>query len=122
MLIVCAVPPVSTDVRLVDGDNPCAGRVEVFYSGQWGTVCDDGWEIADATVVCREVGCGVATDALPSAHFGQGSGVTWLDDVACTGTETSLKNCISDVWGKHNCGHGEDASVICGLLLTVTTV
>ena len=47
------------------------------------------------------------------AHFGQGSGPITLDNVQCTGTETSLTSCTHGGIGVHNCGHSEDASVIC---------
>ncbi|XP_061086527.1 deleted in malignant brain tumors 1 protein-like [Conger conger] len=111
--VVCSGPASGAQVRLVGGDDQCSGRVEIYNAGQWGTVCDDSWDLNDAEVVCRQVGCGSAQAAPGSAHSGQGSGTIWLDDVSCSGSESSLSECQHSGFGSHNCGHHEDAAVVC---------
>uniref|UniRef100_A0A672HCY3 SRCR domain-containing protein n=1 Tax=Salarias fasciatus TaxID=181472 RepID=A0A672HCY3_SALFA len=100
-------------IRLIGGDSFCSGRVEIFHAGQWGTVCDDHWDLDNANVVCRQLDCGPAQSALSSAAFGAGGGPIWLDDVSCSGNEPSISDCRNSGFGVHNCGHHEDASVIC---------
>ncbi|KFW10597.1 Deleted in malignant brain tumors 1 protein, partial [Eurypyga helias] len=113
ILFVDLEPGSSEALRLVNGPHHCAGRVEVFHNQQWGTVCDDGWDLSDATVVCRQLGCGAAMSAPGLSVFGQGTGPIWLDGVKCLGTEATLAECLVKPWGHHTCNHVEDASVVC---------
>ena len=101
-------------IRLVGGSSYNEGRVEVNYNGEWGTVCDDGWDYIDAGVVCRQLGFGSSGTPYSSAYFGQGSGPILLDNVTCTGSESTLANCGHLGIGiTRSCSHFEDAGVRC---------
>ncbi|CAB4038510.1 partial [Paramuricea clavata] len=89
------------------------GRVEVFYNGHWGTICDDSWDLNDARVACRQLGYLNAVRALQGGFVPDGSGRIWLDDVACNGNEQRLSTCLHNPWGNHDCRHSEDAGVEC---------
>ncbi|CAI5685656.1 unnamed protein product, partial [Oreochromis niloticus] len=99
------------------GSTRCSGRVEVYHNNSWGTVCDDGWGLNDAEVVCRQLNCGSALEAPRSAHFGAGTGQIWLDHVTCSGNESSLTECQHSGFGSNTCEHGQDAAVICSDLI-----
>ena len=99
-------------VRLI-GLTPSQGRVEIFHNDQWGTICDHGWDIDDANVVCRQLGSPNARQAYTGASHGQGSGPIWMDDVACSGSESHIADCSNSGWENHDCTHSRDASVRC---------
>ena len=100
-------------VRLVGGNGVNTGHVEVYHNYTWGTVCNVGWDLNDAAVVCRQLGFPGAISSSCCATLGQGTGPIWLDDVRCTGNETSLSSCSHGGWGGHTCDHGEYAGVNC---------
>ena len=111
-LFICSV--VQYDVRLVNGASNKEGRVELFYNGEWGTICDDLWGLEEAFVVCRQLGYPVALGAPGNARFGAGAGNIWLDNTNCNGNERNLSECVGDFGdASGNCRHSEDAGVIC---------
>ncbi|XP_027529603.1 scavenger receptor cysteine-rich domain-containing group B protein-like, partial [Neopelma chrysocephalum] len=112
---LCGVSPSppGVSVRLQGGPDGCSGRVEVLHNLTWGTVCDDGWGVAEGEVTCAQVGCGRLRALAPGARYGEGEGPIWLDEVKCAGHEGHLGQCRARPWGLHNCGHGEDVGVEC---------
>lgn len=85
----------------------------MWHSGRWGTVCDDGWDLRDAAVACRQLGCGGALAAPGGAFFGEGAGPVWLSELACRGSEEQLSLCPHRGWKAHVCSHEEDAGIVC---------
>ena len=100
-------------IRLVGSSTNYQGRVEVYHNGEWGTVCDHGWDNADARVVCRQLGFQSSGTAYKSAYYGQGTGPIWLSNVSCIGTESKLTDCDHFGMTVRNCSHSEDAGVYC---------
>ena len=108
-------------VRLVGGTNPLEGRVEIFLLGQWGTVCGyrqrygyGYWDLADATVVCHQLGYVRAVGVPGTATFGAGSGPSWYSYVRCAGTEHNLTECSKSFSALGSaCPHYRDAGVVC---------
>ena len=84
-----------------------------MHQGVWGTICDDGWDDIDATVVCTQLGFLNGTATLQS-KFGSGTGPVWLSQVACLGNESKLSQCMHSGAGIiGNCSHSQDVGVQC---------
>ena len=118
-------------LRLVDGNEPKEGRVEVCADddtrdptpARWGVVCDDYWTNDDADVVCKALDYERSephAGRFRQSYFGAGTGPIWLDDLLCDGDETSLLDCLvaggrqaRDAIGEHNCRVTEIVGVRC---------
>ena len=104
------------DTKLVGGSSYREGRVEVFHSGAWGTVCHNDWGMDDAQVLCRSMGYGDAQSATSgsSNSYGPGSGNIAFDYVRCSGSESSFFDCPNSRYLIHNnCDHTKDAGISC---------
>ena len=98
------------------------GRLEIFRDGQWGTVSDDAGDSSGndqlnnnmATVVCKMLGMG-GGQVYTDTQYGGGVGPIWMDDVNCSGSETSIFDCPNLGEGKegNDGGHSEDVGVCC---------
>ncbi|KAL6460132.1 hypothetical protein MHYP_G00318910 [Metynnis hypsauchen] len=102
-------------LRLKGGKGSCSGRLEVYHNKTWGSVCDDLWNIRDAQVVCRQLGCGPVLSADGSAVFGAGEGPIWLNRVKCRGNEIHLWDCPHSLKNHTDCSHRQDAGVTCAV-------
>ena len=100
------------DIRLVGSSTEGKGIVEIMYQGIWGTICDDGWDDIDATVVCRELG--YLNGTVPKLLLSTSQGPVWLNKVECLGNESKVSQCPhSGVGNVGNCSHDQDAAVQC---------
>ena len=104
----------NVQIRLVDGDVPNEGRIEIkAFDYDWGGICDDGFGVTDANVVCREAGFPLgAREAVLHSKFGSGDEIL-LDEVNCKGSESTLLECKFNPWKEHDCSAKEYAGVIC---------
>ena len=98
-------------VRLVDDSSHYEGRLEVYYNGRWGTVCNDGWNDNYAGLVCAQLGFGPSGRL---ADFGAGTGSVLLEKVMCSINDTVLASCGHYGVGlTAQCNHNDDVGVKC---------
>lgn len=104
-------PNTEASLRLAGGQDNSAGRVEIFLSGEWGTVCNSGWSLEEAKVVCRELGQSHAVHVTDNRSYGPGGGHIWLSNVNCQGNEDRLIHCSK---AEGSCSdHDKDVGVVC---------
>ena len=120
------------EFRLVNGSSANEGRLEVCHDQKWGTICDDYWTTEEATVACRDLGYTNGAESGGVKFLASGNGgipyfgaaassvPIWLDDIQCSGDESSLLDCevaggglVSNAWGESNCKHTEDVGMRC---------
>jgi hypothetical protein len=101
-------------VRLTGTGDPSKGRAEMFRNGQWGTICDIGWNDGGwPTVFCKELGFesadgvyatkkGLSPTDLPVAFESPNCNPTNAASMAVCGQDSNP-----------SCGHDKDVYVEC---------
>ncbi|XP_072410634.1 scavenger receptor cysteine-rich type 1 protein M130-like [Chiloscyllium punctatum] len=100
-------------LSLVNGESRCDGRVEVYYNGSWGGVQDTVWDQNDANVVCRQLGCGYASEIYNSSKYGESDGGSWVHVVKCLGHESQLQDCRISNTLNSSVTEGSGVGVLC---------
>ena len=115
-------------LRLVPG--PYTGRLEIEHNGVWGTICDDRFDYADASVACRQMGMGrvlrywsrsnsdvddASDDLIPGVGRPSRTWPVWIENLQCGGEEASLVECGFDGWATSDCSHSEDVHLLCSV-------
>ncbi|XP_039644387.1 deleted in malignant brain tumors 1 protein-like [Perca fluviatilis] len=103
----------SDSVRLVNRTSLCSGRLEVKSNQStqpWSSVCEDDFDLQDAEVVCRELGCG-APSVLQGALYGDMEAPVWTKEFQCRGHESALLDCDSS--DRNTCSSGKAVRLIC---------
>ncbi|XP_038551142.1 scavenger receptor cysteine-rich type 1 protein M130-like [Micropterus salmoides] len=102
----------SGPVRLVNRTSPCSGRLEVKSNQSWSSMCEDDFDLQDAEVVCRELGCG-APSVLQGALYGEMEPPVWSKEFQCGGHESALRDCGSSGSARDTCSSGKSVELTC---------
>ena len=114
LLKFCLLLPAYSEVRLMkSGTSQCEGQVEMNISGRWRALCASHWSLANANVVCRQLGCGVTISTPKRPGFVEGSNQISTARFHCSGAESFLWSCPVTALGSPDCSHGNTAFVIC---------
>ncbi|XP_036001861.1 scavenger receptor cysteine-rich type 1 protein M130 [Fundulus heteroclitus] len=92
----------SDSVRLVNSSNHCSGRLELKTNQSWSTVCEKDFDMQDAEVACRELGCGSPV-ILQGALFGGEKAPLKRREFHCEGNELALRICKSSDSARKPC-------------------
>jgi len=98
---------------MTNGSSQCEGQVEMKISGQWRVLCASHWSLANANVVCRQPGCGVAISTPGGSHLVEGGDRISTARFHCSGAESFLWSCPVTALSHPDFSRGNTASVIC---------
>lgn len=91
----------------------CAGRLEVFYNGAWGTVGKSNMSETTVGVVCRQLGCADKGNISPASLYKTMSRYMWVDNVQCPKGPDTLWQCPSSPWKQRLASPSEETWITC---------
>ena len=108
------------EVRLTYRESRSVGNLEICVSDQWNSVCNEFFRDNELTVVCRALGFSDFEDLIEEHRFRSTenafisieSGPILMQDITCSGNESSLTACGNNVT-VHQCEHFMDVRVQC---------
>ena len=107
--------PETAPLRLVGGNSENDGRLEIFFNGEWNTICSKRWNSRAALVACKQLGFsfGISIHSAYNAYHSSGSGRIGMSYVSCSGREDKLIECEFTGWYPSGCFHSDDVGVLC---------
>lgn len=100
-------------VRLVGGDGPCSGQVELHSGEAWTPLSDGNFTLPSAQVICAELECGKAVSVLGDVPFRESDGRVWAEQFRCEGQEPELWACPRVPCPGGTCHHRGAVHVVC---------
>ncbi|KAG9466924.1 hypothetical protein GDO78_015888 [Eleutherodactylus coqui] len=101
------------NIRLVNGSGPCDGIVEVSLNDRWNRFCLWNFDVREASVVCRQMGCGPLVKIQEIVMGDTGVGWRTVEDTYCSGTESRISECSLSVWSSQPCLYNIHAGIVC---------
>ena len=109
---ICLIVITEVPVRLNGVRSNYSGRVEVFYSGRWGRICHNKWDIRDARVICRQLGFNDAIAEFTGSDVEDSKRPFLMSGIECTGDEYEIASCAR-IDGEVDCVGDSGAQALC---------
>lgn len=93
----------------LDDSSDTKGRIDVFYGGEWGAVCDDNFRMNEAKTACVQLGYDTANGF--THYIASGPSKYLLDEVQCNPSHARIQDCDHNPWGDHDCSSPSNQKV-----------
>lgn len=98
------------------GKSKNEGRLEVYFNGEWGSVCNRNWGSWSGVIACKDlgfVGLAKVTTASHYTYLGSEDSPIWLEGVRCSESHSRIRDCPHEPFGYQPCSHDDDVGLVC---------